>query len=102
MPDPGQGADDRVVGPGASRVLLRHRGDLLHLREFRGLADPQGHGRPVPARPAPRLGWERGRTTGWPRRHAVLLGRSGFLYLTDRVSHMIISGGVNIYPQEAE
>jgi long-chain acyl-CoA synthetase len=26
----------------------------------------------------------------------------GFLYLTDRVSHMIISGGVNIYPQEAE
>ncbi|ROO83803.1 fatty-acyl-CoA synthase [Actinocorallia herbida] len=26
----------------------------------------------------------------------------GFLYLTDRQSHMIISGGVNIYPQEAE
>jgi acyl-CoA synthetase (AMP-forming)/AMP-acid ligase II len=26
----------------------------------------------------------------------------GFLYLTDRVSNMIISGGVNIYPQEAE
>ncbi|HWG62401.1 MAG TPA: AMP-binding protein [Streptosporangiaceae bacterium] len=26
----------------------------------------------------------------------------GFVYLTDRVSHMIISGGVNIYPQEAE
>jgi long-chain acyl-CoA synthetase len=26
----------------------------------------------------------------------------GFLYLTDRKSHMIISGGVNIYPQEAE
>jgi len=26
----------------------------------------------------------------------------GFLYLTDRVSHMIISGGVNIYPQEVE
>jgi acyl-CoA synthetase (AMP-forming)/AMP-acid ligase II len=26
----------------------------------------------------------------------------GFLYLTDRLSHMIISGGVNIYPQEAE
>jgi acyl-CoA synthetase (AMP-forming)/AMP-acid ligase II len=26
----------------------------------------------------------------------------GYLYLTDRVSHMIISGGVNIYPQEAE
>jgi len=26
----------------------------------------------------------------------------GFLYLTDRASNMIISGGVNIYPQEAE
>jgi long-chain acyl-CoA synthetase len=26
----------------------------------------------------------------------------GYLYLTDRVAFMIISGGVNIYPQEAE
>lgn len=26
----------------------------------------------------------------------------GYLYLTDRKSHMIIAGGVNIYPQEAE
>ena len=26
----------------------------------------------------------------------------GFLYLTDRKAHMIISGGVNVYPQEAE
>ncbi|MDO8389960.1 MAG: AMP-binding protein [Actinomycetota bacterium] len=30
------------------------------------------------------------------------LDAEGFLYLTDRVSHMIISGGVNIYPQEVE
>ena len=33
------------------------------------------------------------------------LGRvdeDGFLYLTDRRAYMIISGGVNIYPQEAE
>ncbi len=30
------------------------------------------------------------------------LDEDGFLYLTDRLSHMIISGGVNIYPQEAE
>jgi fatty-acyl-CoA synthase len=28
--------------------------------------------------------------------------QDGFLYLTDRASHMIISGGVNIYPQEVE
>jgi len=26
----------------------------------------------------------------------------GYLYLTDRSTNMIISGGVNIYPQEAE
>jgi fatty-acyl-CoA synthase len=30
------------------------------------------------------------------------LDADGFLYLTDRQAHMIISGGVNIYPQEAE
>jgi long-chain acyl-CoA synthetase len=31
-----------------------------------------------------------------------LLDEEGYLYLTDRQAHMIISGGVNIYPQEAE
>jgi fatty-acyl-CoA synthase len=30
------------------------------------------------------------------------LDRDGYLYLTDRLAHMIVSGGVNIYPQEAE
>ena len=30
------------------------------------------------------------------------LDEDGYLYLTDRASFMIISGGVNIYPQEAE
>jgi long-chain acyl-CoA synthetase len=30
------------------------------------------------------------------------LDKEGYLYLTDRQAHMIISGGVNIYPQEAE
>jgi long-chain acyl-CoA synthetase len=30
------------------------------------------------------------------------LDNDGFLYLTDRKAYMIISGGVNIYPQEAE
>jgi len=30
------------------------------------------------------------------------LDPDGWLYLTDRKAHMIISGGVNIYPQEAE
>jgi acyl-CoA synthetase (AMP-forming)/AMP-acid ligase II len=30
------------------------------------------------------------------------LDEEGYLYLTDRASNMIISGGVNIYPREAE
>nr|WP_228768725.1 acyl-CoA synthetase [Mycolicibacterium malmesburyense]CRL69573.1 acyl-CoA synthetase [Mycolicibacterium malmesburyense] len=30
------------------------------------------------------------------------LDEEGYLYLTDRLAHMIVSGGVNIYPQEAE
>ncbi|RUE31483.1 acyl-CoA synthetase [Pseudomonas aeruginosa] len=30
------------------------------------------------------------------------LDADGYLYLTDRKSHMIISGGVNVYPQETE
>ena len=30
------------------------------------------------------------------------LDEDGFIFLTDRKSHMIISGGVNIYPQEIE
>ena len=30
------------------------------------------------------------------------MNEEGYLFLTDRKSFMIISGGVNIYPQEAE
>ena len=30
------------------------------------------------------------------------LDDEGYLYLTDRRNHMIISGGVNVYPQETE
>jgi acyl-CoA synthetase (AMP-forming)/AMP-acid ligase II len=30
------------------------------------------------------------------------LDAEGYLYLTDRRAYMIISGGVNVYPQEAE
>ncbi|MBV9996131.1 MAG: AMP-binding protein [Caulobacteraceae bacterium] len=40
-------------------------------------------------------GWAKPGDMGW-------LDGEGYLYLADRASHMIISGGVNIYPQEAE
>ena len=40
-------------------------------------------------------GWGRLGDMGW-------VDDDGYLYLTDRVSNMIISGGVNIYPREVE
>jgi long-chain acyl-CoA synthetase len=40
-------------------------------------------------------GWARPGDMGW-------VDEDGYLFLADRASHMIISGGVNIYPQEAE
>jgi acyl-CoA synthetase (AMP-forming)/AMP-acid ligase II len=40
---------------------------------------------------------------GWSTLNDVgRLDEDGFLYLTDRKSYMIITGGVNVYPQEAE
>jgi long-chain acyl-CoA synthetase len=42
---------------------------------------------------------ERGWATNWDMGR---LDDDGYLYLTDRKDFMIVSGGVNIYPQEAE
>src|SRR5207244_3294145 len=40
---------------------------------------------------------------GWSTlRDVGHLDEDGYLYLSDRKDHMIISGGVNIYPQEIE
>jgi acyl-CoA synthetase (AMP-forming)/AMP-acid ligase II len=40
---------------------------------------------------------------GWSTMNDIgHLDDEGYLYLTDRATNMIISGGVNIYPQEAE
>ena len=52
----------------------------------------------IPRRPRPRSttrGWGSLGDMGW-------VDEDGYLYLTDRVSNMIISGGVNIYPREVE
>ena len=58
--------------------------------QFEYLNDPQ-----KTAASTSRHGW---RTVG----DIGYVDDDGFLYLTDRRHHMIISGGVNIYPQEAE
>ena len=54
------------------------------------------HGDPVKtAESRNQHGWSTLGDVGW-------LDEEGYLYLTDRKSFMIISGGVNIYPQEIE
>ena len=53
------------------------------------------HRNPVATAEASAHGWHHTGDIGY-------LDEDGYLYLTDRRAHMIISGGVNIYPQEAE
>lgn len=102
------GAEDWLTHPGSvGRALigtvhiLDENGDELPAGEsgeiyfesavqFEYLNDPE-----KTAASTSRHGW---RTVG----DIGYLDDDGFLYLTDRRHHMIISGGVNIYPQEAE
>lgn len=54
------------------------------------------HNEPEKTRQATnKYGWTTVGDVGW-------VDEEGYLYLTDRKSFMIISGGVNIYPQEIE
>jgi acyl-CoA synthetase (AMP-forming)/AMP-acid ligase II len=63
---------------------------------FDGGADFEYHGDPEKTRHTyDAHGWHTLGDMGY-------LDEDGYLFLTDRKSHMIISGGVNIYPQEAE
>ena len=65
---------------------------------FEGGGTFEYHGDPdktAEAQHADREGWSTLGDVGY-------LDEDGFLYLTDRKAFMIISGGVNIYPQEAE
>jgi long-chain acyl-CoA synthetase len=63
---------------------------------FEGGGQFEYHGDPAKtAESRNKHGWTTLNDVGW-------LDEEGYLYLTDRKSFMIISGGVNIYPQELE
>ncbi len=79
------GPDGQELGPGHEGVVYFEGG-----RPFEYHNDPSATASMVNDR-----GW---RTLG----DIGMLDDDGYLYLTDRQAHMIISGGVNIYPQEAE
>jgi len=78
-------ADGTMLGPRETgEIYLRRDPSLPPSYRYVG-AEP----RTLPG------GWESLGDIGW-------FDEEGYLYLTDRRHHMIISGGVNIYPQEAE
>jgi fatty-acyl-CoA synthase len=81
-----------VVGADGNDVALGETGTVYFAggREFEYHNDPD-----KTAAIANDKGW---RTLG----DMGYLDEDGYLYLTDREAHMIISGGVNIYPQETE
>jgi acyl-CoA synthetase (AMP-forming)/AMP-acid ligase II len=79
------GEDDSELPPGQTGLVY-----------FAGTPTFSYHNDPVKTRGAfSRQGWSTLGDVGH-------LDADGFLYLTDRRAYMIISGGVNIYPQEAE
>ncbi|MDE0578901.1 MAG: acyl-CoA synthetase [bacterium] len=81
-----------IVGPDGNEMPAGEVGVVY----FDGGRDFQYHNDPErTAAAAHPSGW---RTLGDMGR----LDEEGYLYLTDRVAHTIISGGVNIYPQEIE
>ena len=92
-----------TVGKGltAEVKICDDAGDPLPARTegmvfFAGGGQFEYHGDPAKtAESLNKHGWTTLGDVGW-------LDEEGYLYLTDRKSFMIISGGVNIYPQEIE
>jgi long-chain acyl-CoA synthetase len=81
-----------IAGPDGTELPAGETGVIW----FEGGSPSEYHGDPgKTAAAANERGW---RTVG----DVGYLDSDGYLYLTDRASNMIISGGVNIYPQEIE
>jgi long-chain acyl-CoA synthetase len=81
-----------IVGEDGSELPTGETGTVY----FEGGASFEYHNDPDKTRSSRHpLGWSTLGDVGY-------VDADGFLYLTDRKAYMIISGGVNIYPQEAE
>lgn len=82
----------KIVGPDGEELLPGQQGDVY----FADGPKFEYHNDPEKTRQAYNdKGWATLNDIGW-------VDEEGYLYLTDRKSFMIISGGVNIYPQEIE
>ncbi|MBA4354041.1 MAG: acyl-CoA synthetase, partial [Novosphingobium sp.] len=82
----------RICDEAGEEVPARTEGQVF----FEGGSPFSYHNDPGKTREATnRHGWTTLGDVGW-------VDEDGFLFLTDRKSFMIISGGVNIYPQEIE
>lgn len=82
----------RICDEGGDEVPARTEGTVF----FEGGSPFSYHNDPGKTSDATnKHGWTTLGDVGW-------VDEDGFLYLTDRKSFMIISGGVNIYPQEIE
>jgi acyl-CoA synthetase (AMP-forming)/AMP-acid ligase II len=79
------GEDGRELGPGQTGTVYFSGGPVF---EYHNDPDTTRGSRGQP-------GWSTLGDVGH-------LDDEGYLYLTDRLAHMIISGGVNVYPQETE
>ena len=81
-----------VLGANGDEVPVGETGQLW----FEGGATFEYHGDPAKtAEVFDRRGWATMGDIGY-------VDTDGYVYLTDRVSHTVISGGVNIYPRETE
>ena len=94
------GSVGRAVGEAKLHICDDDGNDLPPRREggiyFEGPRQFAYHNDPAKtAESRNRHGWTTLGDVGW-------VDEEGYLYLTDRKSFMIISGGVNIYPQEIE
>ncbi len=101
-----------------SENWLAHRGSVgtsllgpLHICDEQGIEVPTGESGTIYFESASRFEYHNdpGKTSdsyhpeGWSTLGDVgYVDADGYLYLTDRKAYMIIRGGVNIYPQEAE